>query len=290
MRVVVTGASGQLGCALAEAWPEAIYWRRKDLDLAGRVADIRHMIIKTEADVVLNAAAYTAVDQAEMEPELAQRINAEAVAALADACYETGTRLLQVSTDYVFSGSPPQTRGWRPIDQPRPTSIYGGTKLLGEQAALAYSGNLVIRTSWVFGNGANFVRTMRRLGHQLEMVEVVDDQIGRPTSAHDLARAIRFLAEQPEHPSAIWHVQNSGPAVSWAEFAEAIFDMDGISCAVKHISTADYVAKQKAQGKLPANRPECSILDLEPLEVLGFKMPDWHDALKRYLSKNPPPT
>ena len=294
LRVVVTGAAGQLGQALQASLPqgiELIASTRQGLDLADAKA-CASLVRELKPDWVLNAGAYTAVDKAESEPELAQAVNAGAPAAFAKALAETGGRLLQVSTDFVFNGS--QGSPYRLDQAVQPLGAYGASKAAGEQAALALPGARVLRTSWVYGPvGKNFCLTMLKL-HALkaaagEPLGVVADQVGCPTATHTLAavcwRAIGAGATPsdlgPKQPRILHH--SDAGAASWYDFALAIGELGVTSglleraAQVTPISTADYPT--------PAQRPSYSLLDCTASRAaLGLKPIHWRVALAQVLT------
>lgn len=284
MKVLLTGAAGQLGQALIASTPpgvELVACSRVELDLANREA-CRAAVQAQRPDWVLNAGAYTAVDKAESEPELAQVVNAGAPGAFAEALAETGGRLLQVSTDFVFNGK--QGRPYGPDHELDPLGVYGATKAAGEAAALALPGARVLRTSWVYGPvGKNFCLTMLRL-HALkaaagEALGVVADQVGCPTATHTLAEAC-WRAISVEGPQ-ILHWSDAG-AASWYDFAVAIGELGvqlGLlqqAAAVRPLTTADYPT--------PAQRPSYSLLECSSSRVaLGLEPLHWRAALAQVL-------
>lgn len=282
MHILVTGANGQLGNALrnlAQQW-NIFHWTfvdRTQLPIDDEQL-VNKWFEKNRVDVCVNAAAYTAVDKAESEPEIATRINADAVGFLANACKNQNARLIHVSTDYVFDGN--NANGYTTEDLTGPVGAYGSTKLLGENKCLQIdSNNIVIRTSWVFGShGNNFVKTMIRLMREREEIRVVDDQIGRPTFVNDLAEAIlRSIEIGKSMPGGIYHVANAG-AISWYEFAVAIRDRMQFTCNVLPIPSSDYPT--------PAKRPAYSILKTEKIEqMLNWTIPSWEDGLQRCLNE-----
>jgi dTDP-4-dehydrorhamnose reductase len=225
MKVLVTGANGQLGRALCISAPndaELVAVTRNELDLANAAA-IADCVSRVRPDVVLNAGAYTAVDLAESEKELAYKVNGAAPGALAHACREIGARLIHVSTDYVFDGR--ASRPYRPDDATNPQNVYGASKLEGEQRIAQCSGLdwVVVRTAWVYAaQGKNFVRTMLRLFGERERIGVVADQIGTPTSAASLARCLWAVAAKRE-VRGVLHYTDAGVA-SWFDFAVAIYE------------------------------------------------------------------
>jgi len=284
MKVLLTGAAGQLGQALIASKPaglELIACSRGELDLADAEA-CRVAVQAQRPDWVLNAGAYTAVDKAESEPELAQAVNAGAPGALAEALAETGGRLLQVSTDFVFNGE--QGRPYQPDQALDPLGVYGASKAAGEAAALALPGAQVLRTSWVYGPvGHNFCCTMLRLHREREQLAVVADQVGCPTSTLTLAaacwRAIGVGADPAADAasSRILHWSDAG-AASWYDFAVAIGEL-GVAAGVLEraarvtpLTTADYPT--------PAQRPSYSLLDCTTsCAALGLEPLHWREAL-----------
>lgn len=223
MRVMVTGASGQLGkClqgVLAGSGHEVIAVGHKELDITDRAAVDRFVDVK-KPDIIINAAAYTAVDRAEEEAELAFQVNAQAVGNLADASNAAGAILIHVSTDYVFDGS--SRTPYKETDSVNPMGTYGESKLAGEREAGRAQRHIIVRTAWVFSEyGNNFLKTMVKLGRERESLSIVDDQIGTPTYAGDLASALVSLGlDQPAN--GVYHF-SGGDSCSWYEFASAIF-------------------------------------------------------------------
>lgn len=283
LRVAVTGRSGQVVSAMLERAPADIAvlaLGRPELDLA-ELETIAPAIRAARPDIIVNAAAYTAVDQAESEPGLAMRINGEAAGAVANAAAALDIPVIQISTDYVFDGT--LDRPYREDDATGPISAYGASKLAGEQAVAAATGNYaILRTAWVYAPfGKNFVRTMLRLAETREEVGVVADQRGSPTSALDIADAILAVAQnlvvrpQDESLRGVFHMSAAGEAV-WADVAEAIFAKrercGGAPVHVKRIATADYPT--------PAKRPGNSRLDCSRLSARhGIRLPEWRTSL-----------
>lgn len=280
MKALVTGVGGQLGRALLATAPEGwtcVALDRAALDLGD--ADAIARIVETEQpDLVLNAAAYTAVDKAESEPELANAINAGAPGAFARALAGSGKRLVQVSTDFVFDGA--SGHGYRPGNARNPQSVYGASKAAGEDAA--GDDAIIVRTSWVYAaGGANFVRTMLRLMREREELRVVADQIGSPTWATGLARTLWGLAAA-DRPG-IYHHRDAGVA-SWYDFAVAIAEEAhalGLIAripAIVPIATSDYPT--------PAKRPSFSVLDVSGTRsLLGDAHVHWRTNLKTMLKE-----
>ena len=282
MRALVTGAGGQLGQALLATVPaqtEASGFTRAKLDI-GDPAALRREIERVAPDVVINAAAYTAVDRAESEEAQAFRVNATGVVNLAEACAERKVRLVHISTDFVFDGG--HSRPYRPADETAPQSIYGKSKLAGETAALSAPGNLVVRTAWVYGNhGQNFVRTMLRLMRERKELRVVADQIGTPTHTRSLAWAIWSLIERDAR--GLLHFTDAGTA-SWYDFAVAIQEESvrlGLlarEIPIIPIATADYPTR--------ATRPVYSVLDKsECWALLGAPARHWRAELRDMLTR-----
>lgn len=281
-RILATGAGGQLGTELArvclpDGW-EMVVLDRRALDLSNSAAIMKRVASEPWA-AVINAAAYTAVDQAEGDAIAAWTVNALAPAAFGAACAKAGTPLIQLSTDYVFGGD--KQGAWDVDDRVAPLSVYGASKLGGELAVRTSGARHVIaRTAWlVSAHGSNFVKTMLRVGAERDVIRVVDDQRGSPTSAADVAAALAKmairLADDPAAPTGTFHVANAG-AVSWAEFAEEIFRQSaargGPSARVQPIATADYPTH--------ARRPANSLLATDATRAaFGIDLRAWQSAL-----------
>jgi len=264
VKILVTGGHGQLGRSVAQYarthGHDVVALGRDELDICG---ELRF----PACDLLINAAAYTAVDKAEAECERAFAVNRDGVTNLAKACHERGTRLLHVSTDYVFDGK--AMRPYREDDPPAPVGVYGASKAAGERAVLALGGT-VVRTSWLFGEGGpSFVHTIMRLARDRSVLRVVADQHGCPTYAGDLAEALLELASAP---AAIYHYCNDGPT-TWHGFAVAIVERMRSSARVDAITTADYPT--------PARRPAYSVLDTTRVRALGIVPPPWTVGLAR---------
>lgn len=285
--ILVTGADGQLGSEIQQLADRSrnTWWftDRDDLDITDAGA-VERYIATRKIDLVLNCAAYTAVDKAESEPELAAAVNTQGPANLAAACAKKRAWMIQVSTDYVYHQHP-HNRPLLETDVPAPLGIYARTKLAGEQAALEALPNcLVVRTAWVYSSfGHNFVKTMRRLGREREQLSVIFDQVGSPTYARDLAKALLHIAEQweiklidAEHFQGIYHYSNEG-VCSWYDFAQAIFDLENTSCQVQPIETKDYPT--------PAQRPPFSLLNKAKIKAaFGLEIPHWRHSLEECLA------
>lgn len=275
MTVVVVGANGQLGRALGELLPEARCYSRDELDVAD--AQAVASLDLSGVSAIVNAAAWTHVDGAE-DPTAIDAVwqaNVGGVARLAGLARMHDLPLVHVSSDYVFDGTHP---GLIPTDAlVCPTSVYGASKAAGEIAARTAPRHYIVRTSWVFGDGPNFVRTMRRLGATRTELTVVDDQVGRPTYAPDLARAIVHLLDRQARYG-VYHASGSGEVVSWAGFARKI--LHGTGCTVVPVTTAEYAQIAPQAAPRPAN----SALSLASLIQAGFYMRDWKVALEEYLT------
>jgi dTDP-4-dehydrorhamnose reductase len=273
-RTLVVGAHGQLGRALLRELPGSDAVDREHLDLTDPAAVAAwpwH-----EYAVVLNAAAYTAVDAAETDRAAAWSANAIAPLHLAQVATEHGLTLVHYSTDYVFDGTDELHAEDEPLS---PLGVYGQSKAAGEVAAQGTARHYLIRTSWVVGDGNNFVRTMARLADDGACPSVVHDQVGRLTFTEELVRATRHLLDSGA-AYGIYHVTNSGPATSWADLAKAVFQHRGrVQADVTPVSTEEYAA-----GKALAPRPANSVLDLAKLQATGFESEDAMRALTRYLT------
>jgi dTDP-4-dehydrorhamnose reductase len=282
---MVTGHEGQVALSLVERGPchgvEVVTLGRPELDLAGPADAIVAALEAAHPEFIVSAAAYTQVDKAESEPDLAFAVNERGAGAIARAAARLGVPLIHLSTDYVFDGR--KTGPYVETDPTGATSVYGSSKLAGERAVLAaHDDCTVLRTAWVFSPfGANFAKTMLRLAGTRDEVGVVADQRGNPTSALDIADAILIVADNLKSRTApegrgIFHMTASGEA-SWADLAEAIFaasaEAGGPSARVKRIATVDYPT--------PAHRPANSRLDSSRLaQVHGARLPDWRESLQ----------
>lgn len=279
-RILVTGANGQLGSELKDILlqrpdKECYFLDRKQLPLDQTLL-IQDILGMYEPDLIIHAAAYTAVDKAEQEPELADRVNHLASQEIAQYCRQHGTKLIALSTDYVFDGE--SQEALREDDPVGPVSVYGRTKLLGEQAIQKWApDSIIIRTAWVYSRyGANFVKTMVRLMQERDKIAVVNDQIGSPTSASDLAQAIVEIIGAPEWIGGIYHYSNEGE-LSWYDFAVAIRDLKDFACEIDPIPTSAYPT--------PAKRPRFSLLDKSKIKAtFGVKVPHWRDSLRGMLA------
>jgi len=273
---LITGILGQLGYDLAKEFTkrgvEYIAPSLEELELTTE-AGAKNFILEKKPDTVIHCAAYTAVDKAESEAELAITVNGLGTRWVAEACREVGAKMIYISTDYVFGGD-----GKTPYevhDEKNPCNVYGRSKLLGEDAVTTVLDKyFVVRTSWVFGiNGNNFIKTMLRLAETKKKLNVVNDQIGSPTYTPDLARLLADMTASEKF--GIYHATNEG-FCSWADFAREIFKQAGLDVEVDGVPTIEYPT--------PARRPFNSRLSKKSLDEAGFdRLPPWQDALKRYL-------
>jgi dTDP-4-dehydrorhamnose reductase len=279
--VVITGAGGQLGRALRAEFPDAVALNRSGLDVSDPVA-VRDFDW-TGTDAVLNAAAWTAVDAAEDPARHAAvwAVNADAVAHLGEAARLNGFVLVHVSSEYVFDG---RHAGPIPEDAPpAPLSVYGRSKAAGDRFASAVARHYLVRTTWLVGDGGNFVRTMASLADRGISPAVVDDQIGRPTFATDLAGGIAHLVRSAA-PFGTYNLTGAGEPASWAEVAAEVFRLRGRSASdVRRVSTAEYYAGKPGIAPRPAN----SVLELGRIRSTGFQPRDWRVALAEYLGSDP---
>jgi dTDP-4-dehydrorhamnose reductase len=288
MRIAVTGVKGQVATSLLERAAgriEVVALGRPELDLLDR-SSVISALAAARCDVVVNAAAYTAVDRAEQEPELARQVNGAGAGFVAEAAARLGAPLVHLSTDYVFAGD--LDRPYREDDDTGPTGAYGRSKLEGERnVAAEHRNSVILRTAWVYSPfGANFVRTMLRLGQSRQEVGVVADQRGNPTSAIDIADAVialarRLVADPSPGLRGIFHMTGRGEAV-WADVAEAVFAAaqrrGRAPVAVKRIATADYPT--------PTRRPANSRLDNGKLrQVYGIELPEWRGSVERCVDR-----
>jgi len=288
MKVLVTGANGQLGKSLRDMVSKHqtsdvfIFADRAQLDLS-QTQHIKSYLDHHPVDVIVNCAAYTLVDQAESEIEIANQINHLSVKKLAEFAQHRQIKLMHISTDYVFDGlsSKPYTED----EATHPLSVYGTTKLQGEQAVQATMDRnaFIIRTSWMYSEyGKNFVKTMLKLGLEKDQISVINDQIGSPTYALDLADVIMTILQsqhfrQANFKTQLYHYNNQGNC-SWYDFAQTIFQMANIDCKVKPITTTQY--------PLPAVRPAYSVLNINKIEQdFDLNIPKWKISLKRCINR-----
>jgi dTDP-4-dehydrorhamnose reductase len=280
--ILVTGSNGQLGSELRELSDtnenKFFFADKNELDITNKEA-LEKFITESSINIVINCAAYTAVDKAEGEAELADKINHLAVKNLAEICKENSVKLVHISTDYVFDGT--NHRPYTENDETNPQGIYGKTKLDGENAMLRInpSNSIIIRTSWVYSfYGGNFVKTMLRLGGEKKSLGVVYDQVGTPTYAMDLAKTILGMAPKIENESVeIYHYSNEG-TLSWYDFAKEIMKMAKLECEITPLESCEYPT--------PARRPHYSILNKSKIKKeFGVNIPYWKDSLSECLTK-----
>ena len=279
-KVLVTGSKGQLGSELKDLVSEENFYftDRDTLDIADKEA-VENFCKEHSIDTIINCAAYTAVDKAEEDVENADRINHLAVKYLAEVAKENGIKLVHVSTDYVFDGE--NFKPYVESDVTHPNGVYGSTKLAGEEAMKAINpkDSIIIRTSWVYSSfGANFVKTMLRLGKERDALGVIFDQVGTPTYARDLAKAILdILPKIKSEKVEIYNYSNEG-VLSWYDFAKEIMKMAKIACKVNPIETKAYPT--------PAKRPHYSLLNKAKIkETFNIEIPYWKDGLDACLRK-----
>lgn len=281
MKILVTGAHGQLGRSLQKEFAadkdiEAIYTDAEELDITNAEA-VDRFLQENPVDIVVNCAAYTAVDKAESDNLKAAAINSGAVGNLGQSAAKHGVRVIHISTDYVFSGE--NFRPYEENDEPYPQSIYGRTKLEGEGLLTSFCNDtMIIRTAWLYSEfGNNFVKTMLRLAGERDEISVVSDQIGSPTYAGDLAKAIHSVIKSDKWVPGIYHFTDEGVA-SWYDFTKAIFEIAGKKTLVKPIRTSEYPS--------PAKRPQYSVLSKNKIKTnYGIEIPYWRDSLKECLEK-----
>lgn len=279
MKVLVTGASGQLGYdvvrELMKRGHGAVGVSSKEMDITDQ-AQVEKMITEANVDVVMHGAAYTAVDAAEDNEAQCRLVNANGTENIAVVCKKLDIPMVYISTDYVFDGQ--GTRPWEPEDERHPLNVYGQTKYEGELAVQKYLEKyFIVRIAWVFGiNGNNFIKTMLKLSKTHDTLTVINDQIGSPTYTYDLARLLVDMMETDKY--GIYHATNEG-LCSWYEFAVEIFWQAGISMNVIPVTSAEYKAAK-------AKRPFNSRMNKDKLEENGFeRLPQWQDALARYLEE-----
>jgi len=281
-QILVTGCKGQLGNEiqlLAPKYAETCHFfftDKEELDITNRKA-VYAFIEQNHISIVINCAAFTAVDKAEDNAELCDLLNHVAPGYLAEAVASVGGSMIQVSTDYVFDGT--GCTPYKEDDATNPQTVYGRTKLAGEESVIrSCAGSMVIRTAWLYSTfGNNFVKTMIRLGKERDALGVVFDQIGSPTYARDLARSIMQIVDKGIIPG-VYHFTNEG-VCSWYDFTRAIHRLEGIdSCKVNPIHTEDY--------PVPAQRPHYSVLDKSKIkETFGIDIRWWEDALKECIKE-----
>jgi len=294
MRILVTGKNGQLGRSIHklvntdtkidnnQSSNEFIFVSREELDLSNESSISHYFDSNDRFDVIINCAAYTAVDKAEEEQELANQVNHLAVKQLAEIANKQQTKLIHISTDYVFDGE--SDKPYIETDKTNPINVYGKTKLAGEKAlqAVMPTNAIIIRASWVYSEyGNNFVSTMLRLGKERDELNVVSDQIGSPTYATDLAGAILEIIDNKDYQDEEWsteiyHYSNAGK-ISWYEFAKEIFKIAKTNCKVNPITTQQYPT--------PAKRPKNTLMNKDKIiEKFGVKNTNWKEPLNTFIT------
>lgn len=280
-KILVTGANGQLGSeirVISVLYPgyDFLFTTREDLSIID-FTNVESYFSKNNIAYCINCAAYTAVDRAETEKEIAFVNNGSAVGNLAAVCKKHGSVFIHISTDYVFNGN--STEPYKETNETDPVNIYGASKLQGEKEAVENNPDtIIIRTSWVYSSfGKNFVKTMLRLMNEKETISVVSDQVGCPTYANDLAGAIMKIISGNEDPlGGIYNYSNKG-VISWYEFALAIKEISGSNCIINPVSSSQYPT--------PAKRPNYSVLDTTKIQqVFNIEIPFWKDSLEKCIA------
>ena len=282
LNILVTGSNGQLGSELKDISPNYeynyLFTDRESLDISNQ-QNIASFIEENKIDIIINCAAYTAVDKAESDIENADKINHLAVKYLAQISKEKNIKLIHISTDYVFDG-----KNYKPYtedDETNPNGVYGQTKLDGEKAMIEINptNSIIIRTSWVYSSyGANFVKTMLRLGKEKESLGIISDQVGTPTYARDLAKAILEIVPNIKNENVeIYNYSNEG-LLSWYDFAKEIMQMAKLNCIINPIETKEYPT--------PAKRPHYSLLNKSKIKKeFDLSIPYWKDSLAECLQR-----
>ena len=284
LKILVTGVQGQLGYDCVRELKERGYRNvlgidREELDITDKDA-VLSFISSFHPDVVMHNAAYTAVDKAEENKEACHAVNVLGVRYITEACRACNSKLVYISTDYVFDGLLDKNKEYEVTDKPNPVSEYGKTKWLGEEEARKWEKSFIVRISWVFGiNGHNFIRTMLKLSKTHGELNVVDDQIGSPTYTYDLSKLLCDMIKTDKYGT--YQATNEGYC-SWNEFAKEIFKEADANVIVHEISTQDYLKISPQQAKRPFN----SRMSKKSLDDAGFKkLPTWQDALHRYIEE-----
>ena len=281
MKILITGANGMLAKSVREKLSEGnelICTDVNELDITDESAVLKK-VEEIKPEYIINCAAYTAVDKAEDVYDLADKINADGPGNLAKAAKAVDAVLIHISTDYVFNGDLDLSKSYVETDQVGPVTVYGKTKLHGEEEVQKNTDKFYIfRTAWLYGDGNNFVRTMLKLGTTKDEINVVSDQHGSPTYAEDLANIIKQAIEK-KIPYGIYHTTNQG-FTTWYEFTKKIFELANISCKVNPVTTEKYIEIMKVKQ---AKRPFNSKLSKEKILSQGIEIPTWEEGLKRYL-------
>ena len=284
MKILITGANGMLAKEVREIFEdnnEIILTDVAELDITDEKA-VLNFIINTKPECIINCAAYTAVDKAEENIEIASRINADGPINLAKAAKKVDSILIHISTDYVFGGGLDLTKSYKEDDEKNPVTVYGKTKLMGEEGIQKNTEKYYIfRTAWLYGSGGNnFVKTMTKLGAEKDELNVVCDQHGSPTYAKDLANII-FQAVEKKIPYGVYNATNEG-FTTWYDFTKIILNIQGIKCKINPVTTDEYIKIMKiTQAKRPLN----SQMSKEKLKKQGISIPEWQDGLQRYLNE-----
>lgn len=280
MKILITGANGMLAKSVRKRLEgnELFCTDVEDLDITNEEAVLKY-VSEIKPEYIINCAAYTAVDKAETAGEIVEKINADGPRNLAKAAKENDCVLVHISTDYVFGGDLDVEKDYKEDDPKAPVTAYGITKLHGEEAIKENTDKYYIfRTAWLYGDGNNFVRTMLKLGETKDELNVVSDQHGSPTYAEDLANFIGEAIEK-KIPYGVYNATNEG-YTTWYDFTKAIFEYAGIICKVNPVTTEEYIDMMKITQ---AKRPKNSQMSKAKLEAQGIEVPEWEDALKRYL-------
>lgn len=284
MKILITGANGMLAKEIKEKFAqgnELILTDVAELDITNQEM-VMKFVEKEKPECIINCAAFTAVDKAEVAGEIVEKINANGPGNLAKAAKANNATLVHVSTDYVFGGDLDVEKDYKEDDPKNPVTAYGITKLHGEEQIQANTDKYYIfRTAWLYGiGGNNFVKTMLKLGETKDELNVVVDQHGSPTYAKDLSEII-YQAVTKKIPYGIYNSTNEG-YTTWYDFTKAIFEYTGTICKVNPVTTEEYI---KLMGVTQAKRPKNSQMSKEKLKSVGINVPDWEDGLKRYLKE-----
>jgi len=278
LKILITGSKGMLAKTVIEkleAGNELICVDIAELDITDQEA-VTKLVKEIAPDYIINCAAYTAVDKAEEEKEMAEKVNVLGPLNLAVAARETDTVLIHISTDYVFSGEKEITSEYLEEEPTAPVTVYGGTKERGEKAIWEnWEKHYILRTAWLYGDGNNFVRTMLKLGKEKDELKVVNDQHGSPTYTEDLADIIKQIIDK-KISYGIYHTTNLG-FTTWYDFTKKIFEIAKIDCKLNPCTTEEFPR--------PAKRPKNSKLSKSKISAAGIKIPNYGDALQRYLNK-----
>lgn len=276
MKILITGAKGMLAKAVINKLKDEnqlICTDSQELDITDKNM-VMEYVEKEKPEYIINCAAYTAVDKAEEEEELAEKVNSEGPKNLAIAADKYNCILVHISTDYVFNGDLDINKTYKENDKTLPVTVYGKTKKEGEDNIILNSSKYyILRTAWLYGEGNNFVRTMLKLSKEKEELNVVNDQHGSPTYTEDLASIIKQIIDK-KIPYGIYHTTNIG-YTTWFDFTKKIFELSNISCKVNPVTSEEFVR--------PAKRPKNSKLSKDKILEEGITIPDWEDGLKRYL-------